>query len=175
MQHGTVLSPRRAMLAACAAVAMLGSAHAGAAPPVPGADVPASVHEAAIARRPTPFDTSGSYRHEVQACRSGRSGEALQTCLTEARNAEAARRKGELSAAGVDYTANALERCRPFTGEYRAACEARVLGFGDSSGSVAGGGVLRSVETVVLPPGRDELSFAPRTHEPVVVVPGRGR
>ena len=46
------------------------------------------------------------------------------------------------------------ERCDPLGGEEKAACQARALGYGNTSGSVAGGGVLREVETVVLPPGQ---------------------
>ena len=67
--------------------------------------------------------------------------------------------------------ANALSRCKPFAGQDLAACEARVLGFGNTSGSVAGGGMLRWVETVVLPPNQQAVTFAPKTSEPVVVIP----
>lgn len=125
----------------------------------------------AITRRETPMDDSGVYRREVQACRSGASHQAVETCLKEARNAQAARRRGALELAGEDYKANALARCEPFAGENRAACEARVMGFGGTSGSVAGGGLLRWVETVVLPQSEDQVTFAPKTREPVVVVP----
>lgn len=125
----------------------------------------------AITRRDTTIDDSGRYEREVQACRSGRSQQAEQTCLREARHAQAARRRGELASVGEDYMANALARCGPLAGEERASCEARVLGFGNASGSVAGGGLLRWVETVVLPPSQEQVSFVPRTSEPVVVMP----
>jgi hypothetical protein len=45
------------------------------------------------------------------------------------------------------------------------------MGYGNTSGSVAGGGVLREVETVVMPPNQSEVTIEPKTSEPVVVVP----
>jgi hypothetical protein len=141
--------------------------------PASGSDLVPSAEAAAITRRPTVIDPSGDYRREVAPCLTGRSQQPRQACLEEARNARAARRSGSLALPGEDYLANALARCEPFAGEDRAACEARVLGFGNTSGSVAGGGLLRWVETVVLPPGSGELAFVPRTEQPVVVIPGR--
>jgi hypothetical protein len=132
--------------------------------------VPPSADLPAITRRNTNIDDSGLYRREVSDCLTGRSQQAKQTCLTEARNAQAARKRGKLTSSHPDYTANALARCRPFTGENRVACEARVMGFGGSSGSVAGGGMLRWVETVVVPAGKDQVRFTARTAEPVVVI-----
>lgn len=127
----------------------------------------------AITRRHTPLDRSGDFRSELQACRTSDRVQSRENCLEEARHAQAARRRGELAHPGEDYMANALARCDPLSGEERAACEARVLGFGNASGSVAGGGMLRWVETVVLPPSEEQVSFVPRTTEPVVVVPSR--
>lgn len=132
---------------------------------------PAHEH-AAITIRKTSIDRSGQYQKELQACLSGQSHQNRETCLEEARNAQADRRSGQLGLIGEDYKANALARCGPFTGEHRAACEARVLGFGGTSGSVAGGGLLRWVETVVMPADTSNFTFAPKTLEPVVVVPG---
>lgn len=137
------------------------------------ADVPPSADTSAISRRDTGIDDSGKYAREVQACLSGQTQQARDTCLEEARNAQAAQRRGELGHAGENYTANATARCQPLTGEFRAACEARVMGFGSSSGSVAGGGVLREVEIVVLPPGADRVRVEPKTANPVVLVPAR--
>lgn len=127
----------------------------------------------AITRRQTPIDSSGDYRSEVQACLSGEHQQARANCLEEARHAQAARRRGELAMPGEDYMANALARCEPLTGIERGSCEARVLGFGNASGSVAGGGLLRWVETVVLPRSEEQVSFVPKTPEPVVVIPSR--
>lgn len=133
-------------------------------------DMPPSAHSSSIERRDTGIDASGDYRREVEACRTGRTQQVLQTCLEEARNAHADRQRGELARQGENLTANALARCQPLRGENRMACEARVMGFGSTSGSVAGGGVLREVETVVVPSGADAVRIRPQTPNPVVVV-----
>ncbi len=100
---------------------------------------------------------SSTYQQEVQACRSGKSAQDRETCLEEARNAQAERRRGQLGKEGADYTANAMARCQSMTGDDLKDCRARVLGSGTTSGSVAGGGVLRQVETVVAPAGAGEV------------------
>lgn len=118
------------------------------------------------------IDDSGNYRSEVQACNSGQTQQDRDTCLREARNAQAARKQGSLVHPNEDYQTNALARCDVFKGgEDKAACEARVMGYGSASGSVAGGGVLRQVETVVVPPGQEEVTIEPKTSDPVVLVP----
>ncbi len=68
---------------------------------------------------------------------------------------------------------NAAARCEVLTGEEKAACQARVMGYGNTTGSVAGGGVLREVETVVLPPGQSSVTIEPKTSDPVVLVPAK--
>ena len=69
--------------------------------------------------------------------------------MTEVRNANAAKRAGKLENSNGQFAANALKRCDVFKGEDQAACRARIVGQGKIAGSVAGGGVLREVETVV--------------------------
>lgn len=135
------------------------------------ADIPPSGDTSSIYRRHTGIDSSGDYLREVQACQSGRTQQTKATCLEEARNARAALRRGELLTDGENYTANALARCEPLLGEYRVACEARVMGFGSTSGSVAGGGLVRQVETVVIPPGAESIHIHAQTPNPVLVVP----
>ncbi|HKB55287.1 MAG TPA: hypothetical protein VKD22_14920 [Ramlibacter sp.] len=117
------------------------------------------------------IDTSGNYQHEVQSCISGRTQEDRATCLREARNAQAERKRGRLEIPGAQYQANARARCNALAGEDKAACEARMMGYGETSGSVAGGGVLREIETVVVPPGQDSVTIRPKTPAPVVIVP----
>ena len=86
------------------------------------------------------LDDSGVYREEVQACREGRTAEDRSTCLREARNAAADKRRGVLSNRG-DFQANALARCNAHRAKVDMdACRERVLGEGSLSGSVAGGG-----------------------------------
>lgn len=118
--------------------------------------------------------SSTSYRAQVQDCKAGRTQQDRATCLLEARNAHAAQRRGALDdgASDAQYEANAKARCGVFKdAEGKAACEARVMGYGNVSGSVAGGGVLREVETVVLPPGQDSVTIEPKTSDPVLLVP----
>lgn len=117
------------------------------------------------------IDNSGSYQHEVQSCMSGRTAEDQATCLKEARNAHADKIRGVLSD-GSNFQANAIARCDVFNnGEDKAACEARVLGMGQTSGSVADGGMLREAETVVLPPGEHNVTIQAQTDNPIVLVP----
>lgn len=136
-----------------------------------GEGIEPSAEKSSIYRRDTGINDSGNYRQEVQACLSGRSPQARETCLEEARNALAAQRRGKLAAENPDYMANAMARCQPLTGEYKAACAARVMGFGSTSGTVAGGGLLREVEIVVVPPGVERVRIEPQTPNPVVLVP----
>lgn len=126
---------------------------------------------AQVASGTTGIDNSGSYQQEVQACLSGKTQQDQATCLREARNANADKRRGLLGTEGT-LEANAMARCHVFkAGEEKAACEARVMGMGNTSGSVAGGGLLREVETVTLPEGQSSVSINPQTSDPVVLVP----
>lgn len=107
----------------------------------------------AAARPEEPLlDNSGNYRQEVRACREGRTAEDLPTCLREARNAEADRKRGRLTNQG-DFQQNALARCQAFNGpQDKEACRARILGHVEIQGSVAGGGILRQVAITVPAP-----------------------
>jgi hypothetical protein len=117
------------------------------------------------------LDTSGNYQAEVRACMAGKTGEDQATCLKEARNAQADKKRGVLDNANGQFEANARARCNALAGEDRSACEARMMGYGNVSGSVAGGGVLREVETVVMPAGQGSVTVQPKTQDPVVLVP----
>lgn len=130
-----------------------------------------SAATAQVASGTTGIDASGNFSQEVEACRTGRTPQAQATCLEEARNARADKQRGVLQHQGTDHQANAMARCDVLSGEDKAACQARVMGYGSTSGSVAGGGVLREVETVVLPPGATSVTIEPRTADPVILVP----
>lgn len=65
----------------------------------------------------------------------------------------------------------AVARCRPLSGDYQAACGARVMGFGKASGSVGGGELPPKVEIVVVRPEADRVRVEPQTSNPVVLVP----
>jgi hypothetical protein len=128
---------------------------------------------AQVATGTTGIDASGSYQQEVNACMTGKTQQDQATCLREARNAQADKKRGVLDNAGAQFDANATARCSVLTGEDKAACQARVMGYGNTSGSVAEGGVLREVETVVMPAGQSSVTIEPKTSDPVVLVPAR--
>ena len=128
---------------------------------------------AQVASGTTGIDASGSYQQEVQSCLTGKTQQDQATCLREARNAQADKKRGVLDNAGAQFEANAASRCDVLAGEDKAACQARVLGYGSTSGSVASGGVLREVETVVLPQGASSVTIEPKTADPVVLVPAQ--
>ncbi|HEY8358492.1 MAG TPA: hypothetical protein VIL30_13625 [Ramlibacter sp.] len=128
---------------------------------------------AQVATGTTGIDASGSFQQEVNACNTGRTQQDRDTCLTEARNARADKSRGVLDT-GSNLEANAMGRCEVFnSGEDKAACQARVMGMGSANGSVAGGGLIREVETVVLPAGQNSVTIQPQTADPVVLVPSR--
>jgi hypothetical protein len=126
---------------------------------------------AQVATGTTGIDASGSYQSEVNACMTGKTQQDRDTCLKEARNAHADKQRGVLDNAGAQFQNNAAARCDALAGEEKAACQARVIGYGSTSGSVAGGGVLREVETVVVQPGSGPVTIEPKTADPVVLVP----
>ena len=94
--------------------------------------------------------------------------------MKEARNARADKQRGVLDNSGAP-AANAMGRCDVHSsGEDQAACRARIMGMGNVDGSVAGGGVIREVETVVMPAGQTSVTVQPQTSsDPVVLVPAK--
>lgn len=109
----------------------------------------AQMASAQVASGTTGIDASGDARSEMAACTSGKTQQARTTCMTEVRNAQAAKRAGKLNNYG-DLSANALMRCDVFkTDDDKSACKARVMNDANAQGSVAAGGVLREAETVV--------------------------
>ncbi|MES2635611.1 MAG: hypothetical protein V4669_21760 [Pseudomonadota bacterium] len=128
---------------------------------------------AQVATGTTGIDATGSFQSELQACMTGRTQQDQETCLKEARNARADKQRGVLDNSGAQFQSNAAARCDVLTGEEKAACQARVVGYGSTSGSVAGGGVIREVETVVLPSGSGPVVIEPKTADPVILVPSK--
>jgi hypothetical protein len=131
----------------------------------------ATAATAQVSTGTTGIDASGSYQNEVSACKSGMTQQDLATCMTEARNAQAEKRSGRLNNADGQLASNALARCEVLSGEEKAACHARITGLGNTTGSVAGGGVLREVETVVVPAGATSVTIEPKTPNPVLLTP----
>lgn len=90
-----------------------------------------------------------SLREQLEACRSGATYQTREACIAETRAAYAARQRGGIQTYG-DHAAHALARCNIYrVDEERLACRARVMGLGEVSGSVAGGGLLRRYEYLV--------------------------
>ena len=125
---------------------------------------------AQIASGTTGIDNTGNAASEMAACLNGTTQQSRQTCMTEVRNANAARRAGKVDNAGGQFKANALMRCNVLQGEDKVACEARVSGFGSPQGSVAGGGVITQVETVVVPTAPGAIDIQPQTNSNAIIV-----
>src|SRR5258706_7825070 len=81
---------------------------------------------AQVAGAPTgaAIDSSGNYQSEVQACMQGKTGEYQATCLKEARNAQADKKRGVLDNSNAQFKANARARCGSLSGEDKTACVA---------------------------------------------------
>ncbi len=119
----------------------------------------------------TGIDASGSTRIEKAACRNDMSQQDYATCMREANNAAAEKRSGKLDNPGADFQTNALSRCEVLSGEEKIACQARIAGYGSTSGSVIGGGVVRQIETVVVPSDGSTVTIQPKTSGDIVVIP----
>lgn len=127
---------------------------------------------AQVASGTTGIDATGNAQSEAAACNNGQTQQDRDTCLREVRNANAEKRSGKLDNAGAQFNANAIQRCNALTGEDKIACEARIVGYGNTQGSVAGGGVIREVETVVLPKDATNVVIKPQTTtDSIVVIP----
>jgi hypothetical protein len=125
---------------------------------------------AQIATGTTGIDASGNAQREMAACASGATQQARDTCMTEARNVNAEKRAGKLDNANGQSSSNAVQRCEVFKGEEKVACQARIAGVGSSQGSVAGGGVIREVETVVVPADATSVRIQPQTQSGTIVI-----
>lgn len=121
----------------------------------------------------TGIDNSGNYQQERAWCMANTNGEEQVTCLKDSAAAQAEKRRGTLDnkSANFDANANAMQRCDVLAGEERVACQARVAGYGSASGSVMGGGVIKQIETVVLPEVQRSVTIEPKTPNPVLLVP----
>lgn len=129
---------------------------------------------AQVASGTTGIDATGNARSEADACNTGRTQQDRETCLREVRNANADKRAGKLGNEGGHFSANARLRCNVLTGPDKIACEARIAGEGNTQGSVAGGGVIREIETVVVPKDGMPVNIQPQTtSDTIVVIPAR--
>ena len=118
----------------------------------------------------TGIDATGNASSEMKACNTGRTQQDRETCIREVRNANAEKQSGKLGNSGSAYEANAMKRCDVLEGENKIACQARIAGYGNTDGSVAGGGVIRQVETVVVPANVTSVTLQPQTSAGSVIV-----
>ena len=129
---------------------------------------------AQIASGTTGIDNTGNAASEMAACNNGTTQQSRETCMTEVRNANAAKRAGKVDNAGGQFEANALMRCDVLQGEDKIACQARVAGYGSPQGSVAGGGVITQVETVVVPAAPGVINVQPQTSsDTIILIPAK--
>lgn len=110
----------------------------------------------------TGIDTSGNYEQERAWCMANTQGDERVTCLKSSAAAQAERRQGTLDNNGGNFGANAMLRCDALEGADRSACKARVMGYGSASGSVQGGGIIKQIETVVLPKDQSSVILLPK-------------
>lgn len=95
-----------------------------------------------------------AYRKERADCDAGRSAEDRATCLKEAGAAKEERQRSRLDT-GAATPQNATDRCNALPARDKTDCLARMQGASGvsqrttTSGSVAGGGVLRETTTTV--------------------------
>lgn len=129
---------------------------------------------AQIASGTTGIDNTGNAASELAACNNGTTQQSRETCITEVRNANAAKRAGKVDNAGGQFGANAMARCDVLSGEELIACQARVAGYGNPQGSVAGGGVIREIETVTTPKDVSSILIQPQTQtDTILVIPSK--
>ncbi|TFZ01219.1 hypothetical protein [Ramlibacter rhizophilus] len=97
-----------------------------------------------------------THREQMAACRSGATYQDRERCMAEVQAAQAARSQGRIDTYG-QYAANALARCNIYREQEDVlACRGRVMGLGEITGSVTGGGLLREYEYLVPAPAASE-------------------
>lgn len=99
----------------------------------------------AAAQGATSAAVTSTTGNPYKSCVDGTSNEDRATCMKEAGAAQAEARRGQLTSPGGGADQNALQRCDALPGDQRDACRLRIQGAGTTSGSVAGGGVIREV------------------------------
>jgi hypothetical protein len=90
------------------------------------------------------------YERERAHCISGHSQQDRATCLKEANAAYQEARRGTLAnPPDTDLAKNATRRCQAQPRGDRDACVQRIMGAGQTEGSVKAGGLIRRSETTV--------------------------
>ena len=111
---------------------------------------------AAAADKPA-SSADARYQNERAACDNGGSSQDRATCLKESGAAKDEARRGQLANGGSASTRdqNAIDRCNALPSKDRGDCMARIQGPAtpnqrtQTSGSVAGGGIIRETTTTI--------------------------
>lgn len=106
--------------------------------------------------------TDNRYQQERAACAAMSNPESRTSCLRDLGAArQQARSQPRAPVSPEQLQRNALQRCEVHTAaDERTICERMVRGEGEVSGSVSGGGLIRSIETTVpapMPPAEPPL------------------
>jgi hypothetical protein len=150
MTHPTPAAGRKLSLIAAAALA---SAFAS---PVLLAQSATATTTTTTTTTTAPMSPQAIYQKDRANCEAGRTAEDRATCLKEAGAALEERKRHQLDNNGSPV-GNATDRCNSLPDKDKADCMARVLGPAapnqrvTTTGSVAGGGVLK--ETTTTTPG----------------------
>jgi hypothetical protein len=92
-----------------------------------------------------------------QDCLAGITTQSLADCLNDAGGAALIARQGQSTPDDADtLLRNAMKRCEVHQGEEQALCMRRLQGSGKVSGTVAGGGLLYELTTIVPAPSSPE-------------------
>ena len=137
----------------------------------------------AAAQGATSAAVSTGVGNPYKPCNDGSTNEDRATCLKEAGAAKLEAQRGNLTTPASAADQNALQRCDALPASDKEACRLRIMGAGTTSGSVAGGGVIREVVTVVpnapvtpAPmPMPMPMQMTPVAPQPVPVVPSSGK
>lgn len=137
----------------------------------------------AAAQGATSNAVSTGVGNPYKACTDGTTNEDRATCLKEAGAAKLEAQRGNLTTPAAAANRNALQRCDALPASDKQACRLRIMGAGTTSGSVAGGGVIREVVTVVptspVKPAPMTMPMSapmqPMAPAPVPVVPAPGK
>lgn len=100
-------------------------------------------------------EAQARFKQEMADCVSGNTSQDKDSCMHEARAALAEVKRGvwgRPEKTEAKSEAAARQRCEVHQGQQRNACEARMRGEGNVSGSVEGGGILREITTPVPAP-----------------------
>ncbi|MBC7413667.1 MAG: hypothetical protein H7327_01885 [Herminiimonas sp.] len=125
----------------------------------------------AVAQGATSAAVSTGTGNPYKACNDGTTNEDRATCLKEAGAAKLEAQRGNLTSPAAATDQNALQRCDALPPADKEPCRLRITGAGTTSGSVAGGGVLREVVTVV--PSGPVMPMPAPAPMPDPVMPGK--